>query len=100
MEFTALHRLLGRQPGPLTDDMLDAAIEQGIRETDDLGWKSALPKAKDLSHSDVVKDIAAMANSGGGMIVFGSRKRTRQPPDGRAWASSTRRTSAPSVPLS
>lgn len=64
MEFTALHRLLGRQAGPLTDDMLDAAIEQGIRETDDLDWKSALPKAKDLSQSDVVKDIAAMANSG------------------------------------
>jgi Putative DNA-binding domain len=74
MEFTPLHRLLGRQPGPLTDDMLDAAIEQGIRETDDLDWKSELPKAKDLSQSDVVKDIAAMANSGGGMIVFGVKE--------------------------
>jgi Putative DNA-binding domain len=77
MEFTPLHRLLGRQPGPLTDDMLDAAIEQGIRETDDLDWKSGLPKAKDLSQSDVVKDIAAMANSGGGMIVFGIKEKDK-----------------------
>jgi len=100
MGFPALHRLLGRRAGPLTNDMLDVAIVGGVRETDDLDWKSELPEAKDPSQSDVVKDVAAMANSGGGMIVFGSRKRTRQPPDGRAWASSTRRTSAPSVPLS
>jgi hypothetical protein len=35
-EFTAVHRLLGRQPGPPTNDMLDAAIDQSVRETDDL----------------------------------------------------------------
>jgi len=57
--------------------MLDAAIEQGVRETDDLDWKSGLPKAKDLSQSDVVKDIAAMANSGGGMIVFGIKEKDK-----------------------
>jgi len=53
MEFTPLHRLLGRQPGPLTDDMLDAAIEQGIRETDDLDWKSALPSIKGVTRAAV-----------------------------------------------
>jgi hypothetical protein len=53
MGFPALHRLLGRQPGPLTDDMLDAAIEQGIRETDDLDWKSALPSIKGVTRAAV-----------------------------------------------
>ena len=40
-------------------------------ETDDLDWKSALPPAKGLTQSDFPKDIAAMANSGGGTIVYG-----------------------------
>jgi hypothetical protein len=58
MEFTALHRLLGRQPGPLTDEVLDAAIDQGVRQADDLNWRSELPEPKDLSQSDVVKGVA------------------------------------------
>ena len=39
--------------------------------TIDLDWKSALPPAKGLSQTDFPKDVAAMANSGGGLIVFG-----------------------------
>jgi Putative DNA-binding domain len=71
MLFTPLHRVLGREPGPLTDDMLDDAVKAGVPETDDLDWKSALPAEKDLANSDLLKDIAAMANSGGGVVVFG-----------------------------
>ena len=74
MDFTALHRALGRQPGPLTDDMLDDAVAQGVAETDDLDWKAELPPEKQLAQSDTVKDIAAMANSGGGVIVFGIKE--------------------------
>jgi hypothetical protein len=73
MGFPALHRLLGWRAGPLTNDMLDVAIVGGVRETDDLDWKSELPEAKDPSQSDVVKDVAAMANSGG-MIVVGIKE--------------------------
>ncbi len=71
MTFTALHRALGLPPGPLTDAMLDEAVATGVVETDDLDWKSELPPASNLSQTDVPKDIAAMANSGGGMIVYG-----------------------------
>src|SRR5690625_2496486 len=74
MTFTALHRALGVDPGPLTDELLDAAVSQGIEETDDLDWKSELPPAKGLSQTDFPKDVAAMANSGGGLIVFGVRE--------------------------
>ena len=71
MTFTALHRALGLPPGPLTDAMLDEAVATGVVETDDLDWKSELPPVSNLAQTDVPKDIAAMANSGGGMIVYG-----------------------------
>jgi schlafen family protein len=69
--FTALHRALGIGPGPLTDELLDAAVAAGVTEADDLDWKAALPPAKGLSQTDFPKDVAAMANSGGGVIIFG-----------------------------
>ncbi|SEN81499.1 AlbA family DNA-binding domain-containing protein [Cryobacterium luteum] len=71
MNFTPLHRALGLTPRPLTDEILDSAVDVGVTETDDLDWKSELPPIKNLSQTDVPKDIAAMANSGGGMIVYG-----------------------------
>jgi hypothetical protein len=71
MNFTALHRVLGRAPGPLADEMIDEAVRLGIAETDDLDFKSKLPPAKGLPDTDYPKDIAAMANSGGGLIVYG-----------------------------
>lgn len=74
MTFTALHRALGSRPGPLTNELLDAAVAAGVRETDDLDWKSRLPAAKELRTSDFPKDVAAMANGGGGLIVFGVRE--------------------------
>ncbi|MFC8383238.1 helix-turn-helix domain-containing protein [Nocardia sp. NPDC057272] len=70
-EFTALHRVLGRPPGPITVDMIDDAVRGRIEETSDLDWKSELPAAKAVSQGDFPKDVAAMANSGGGMLVFG-----------------------------
>lgn len=74
MTFTALHRVLGLPPGPLTDALLDEAVVAGATETDDLDWKSELPPMKGLPQTDFPKDVAAMANSGGGVIVFGVRE--------------------------
>lgn len=71
MPFTPLHRSLGLAPSELTDDILDQAVAAGVTETDDLDWKSEPPPTKNLADGDVPKDIAAMANSGGGMIVYG-----------------------------
>lgn len=71
MTFTALHRALGTSPAPLTNEMLDAAVTGGVVETNDLDWKSELPPAKGLPQTDFPKDVAAMANSGGGVIVYG-----------------------------
>lgn len=74
MTFTALHRALGLPPGPLTNEILDEAVAAGVVETDDLDWKSELPPIGDLARTDVPKDIAAMANSGGGLIVYGVKE--------------------------
>jgi Putative DNA-binding domain len=74
MRFTGLHRALGVGPSPLTDELLDAAVAAGVVEANDLDWKSALPPAKGLPQSDFPKDVAALANSGGGVIVYGVRE--------------------------
>lgn len=71
MPFTALHLALGIEPGPLTDEILDAAVAAGVSESDDLDWKSELPPTKGLSQTDFPKDVAAMANGAGGVIVYG-----------------------------
>lgn len=71
MDFTSLHRAIGVDPQPLTDELLDAAVEAGVVEMQDLDWKSALPQMKGLPQTDFPKDIAAMANNGGGLIVYG-----------------------------
>lgn len=46
----------------------------GVTESSDLDWKSELPPAKGMAQTDFPKDVAAMANSGGGVIVFGVRE--------------------------
>jgi hypothetical protein len=71
MDFTSLHRILGHEPGPITDEMIDEAVAQGIVETDDLDWKREVPPAKGITSTDFPKDVAAMTNSGGGVIACG-----------------------------
>src|SRR4051812_43354809 len=69
--FTALHRALGLPPAPVTDDLINAVVQAGVAESDDLDWKSNLPPTSNLNSSDFPKDVAAMANKGGGVIVYG-----------------------------
>lgn len=74
MTFTALHRGTGTEPGPITNDLLDQAVRAGLLECEDLDWKSKLPPMKYLSNSDFPKDVAAFANRGGGVIVYGVKE--------------------------
>lgn len=71
MAFTALHRANGVGPGPITDELLNEVVASGTPEATDLDWKSRLPMAKGITQTDFPKDVAAMANSGGGVIVYG-----------------------------
>jgi hypothetical protein len=71
MDFTSLHRAIGAGPQPLTNELLEEAVTAGAVEMHDLDWKSQLPPVKGLPQTDFPKDVAAMANSGGGLIVYG-----------------------------
>jgi predicted HTH transcriptional regulator len=70
--FTPLHRVLGVGPTPdLTYGMLVDAVAGKVVETAELEWKKALPGPGPDGNAEIAKDFAAMANSGGGMIVYG-----------------------------
>jgi hypothetical protein len=71
--FTAVHRALGVDPQPLTWDMLARAVSEGVTEQPDLDWKSEGYGSPRNEWDELAKDVAAMANSGGGLIVMGVR---------------------------
>lgn len=77
MPSTPLHAALGDTSGALTMDLVERACLDKVAERADLDWKSQLPLTaddpggRDRQKDELAKDIAAMANSGGGMIVFG-----------------------------
>lgn len=69
--LTPIHRALGEAAGPLTYQLIERAVQYGVKETSDLDWKrETYPNGPKWPH-EAVKDMAAMANSGGGWIVFG-----------------------------
>lgn len=70
--FTPIHRALGLDPGDLTSQMLEQAVEKKVEEAGDLDRKQSVYDPRNPHWQDeAAKDIAAMANSGGGWIVFG-----------------------------
>lgn len=81
MPRTPLHVALGESGDSLTFEMIQKAVSEGIEERADLDWKSVLPltasdkQAKEAQAMELAKDISAMANSGGGMIVYGVKER-------------------------
>lgn len=70
--WSRLHEHLGCPPGPVTFAMVRRCADQGLAEADDLDWKESLPNGHN-PHTDAEfsKDVAAMANTRGGFIIFG-----------------------------
>lgn len=65
--------------------MIVDAVEQQVEETANLDWKSQLPltasrradrRQKEEERYEFAKEITAMANSGGGMIIYGVSETT------------------------
>ncbi|MFC5644994.1 ATP-binding protein [Kitasatospora cinereorecta] len=73
MTYTTLHRALGVPAGPVTEQMLHDAVAARVGEAEDLDWKEAVDDGKD-SAKEFGKDVAAMANTAGGVIVYGVRE--------------------------
>ncbi|MDQ3577008.1 MAG: ATP-binding protein [Actinomycetota bacterium] len=72
--WSRLHAELGLSPTPLTHAMVVQAVEAGMAEADDLDWKQALPPEVEKKRLEFAKDIAAMANTRGGLIIHGVRE--------------------------
>lgn len=70
--WSRIHAALGLKPTELTYKHILDAVDQSIAETDDLDFKQALPPSEDRKLTEFAKDIAAMANTRGGLIVFGA----------------------------
>jgi hypothetical protein len=62
---------LGRHPDDLTEDDLQRAVENHIPESVDLDWKKDFYKGTDPGKKELAKDVSAMANTAGGMVVIG-----------------------------
>ncbi|GHA71903.1 hypothetical protein GCM10010372_83540 [Streptomyces tauricus] len=78
--WTRLHEHLGAPPGPLTFDMVKKAAESNLDESDDLDWKEFLPQPpQDGAWNELAKDVAAMANTRGGLLIYGVTDKTTKP---------------------
>ncbi|MGZ2362319.1 ATP-binding protein [Streptomyces sp. 372A] len=107
--WTRLHEHLGAAPGPLDFDMVRRAAADTLEESDDLDWKEHLPQPpRDGRWNELAKDVAAMANTRGGLLIFGVRDKTcdltgidpdqANPPSSTTNGSAT--TSSPTCPTS
>ncbi|MFF4590504.1 helix-turn-helix domain-containing protein [Streptomyces sp. NPDC001388] len=78
--WTRLHEHLGVPPGPLTFDMVKKAAEDHLAESDDLDWKEQLPQPpRDGRFNELAKDVAAMANTRGGLLIYGVTDQDTKP---------------------
>lgn len=73
-KWSRIHAELGLAPSDLTFDAVCRAVLEGVREADDLDWKQGLPADVEKKRKEFAKDVAAMANSRGGLIVYGVRE--------------------------
>jgi predicted HTH transcriptional regulator len=62
---------LGRHPDGLTEDDLQRAVDSRIPESVDLDWKKDFYQGTDAGKKELAKDVCAMANTAGGMVVVG-----------------------------
>ena len=69
--FTRIQKSLGVDPSEITYELTEQAVSSHVVEAEDLDWKRDLPAKGSASSREFSKDIAAMANGGGGMIVYG-----------------------------
>lgn len=71
IRWSSVHEQLGESPRDLDYDLMAAAVAQRMPEADNLDWKSALPGKEEPQLDEFAKDVAAMANTRGGLIVYG-----------------------------
>ncbi|WP_247674535.1 helix-turn-helix domain-containing protein [Micromonospora sp. C51] len=71
MRWSRIHAQLGEVSGELTYQLLASAVTEQMPEAEDLDWKATLPGKDDTQLDEFAKDVAAMANTAGGLIAYG-----------------------------
>lgn len=71
LRWSPIHSALGLLPQPLVWEHIEQLVEREIAEDAALDWKRALPGSESKALDGFAKDVAAMANSVGGCLVFG-----------------------------
>ncbi|MFJ9627414.1 helix-turn-helix domain-containing protein [Streptomyces sp. NPDC101175] len=66
-----LSAALGGHPDHLTEDDLQRAVDSQVPESADLDWKKDFYQGTDAGKKELAKDVSAMANTVGGMVVIG-----------------------------
>ena len=75
IRWSRIHANLAEPQGDLTFAHIQAALDAGMTEAADLDWKAGIPPAQsDEALTEFAKDVAAMANSGGGLLVYGIKE--------------------------
>jgi Schlafen, AlbA_2 len=70
--WSRLHEHLGCSPGPIDFAMVRQCVADGLAEADDLDWKEDLPNQQSpRAPAEFAKDVAAMANTRGGLVIYG-----------------------------
>lgn len=69
--------ILGSTLSGIDEGHLNALVAAGIREDQDLDYKENRYQDKDSGTSEIAKDVAAMANQVGGLIIIGIKEDTQ-----------------------
>jgi len=73
--LTPIHRSLGIGASEFDLALVDQAVAASVIEDADLDWKAKLPDfSSDDARLELCKDVAAMANTRGGLVVYGVRE--------------------------
>ena len=74
-------RLLGKLLQEVTLEDLNGLVQAQIPESPTLEYKEALPGRADGERKEFLADVSALANTSGGVIIFGIRE--ERDPEGR-----------------
>ncbi|MFE3105219.1 AlbA family DNA-binding domain-containing protein [Nocardia tengchongensis] len=69
--FPRLTALFGAPVDALTKEHLVAAVARKIPEAEDLDFKQALYENTTVAKQELAKDVSALANAGGGILILG-----------------------------
>ncbi|WP_161598143.1 helix-turn-helix domain-containing protein [Curtobacterium flaccumfaciens] len=74
-----IHRHLSLPARELTFDDVERAVADGLTEERDLDWKTTPPKdVRGEGGDEFAKDVTAMANTTGGLLVYGVSEQQRR----------------------